>query len=112
MSRLSQSRPAQVALAVCGALLGAAALLFGLANNRWVVLSLPTPLFEASAGRPVFEARLWAVMLVSFLLGLASALGIGLYYHRRTRMLVRRAAALEEELGQARRLLASLHGKG
>jgi hypothetical protein len=102
-----------LAVLVClGALLGGGGLLFGLANSRWVVISLPAPLFEETASRPAFEARLWAVMLVCFFMGVLAALAGLVHYRRRAREMAQRAAAAQAELAEVRRLLASLHGKG
>lgn len=112
MRNLSQSRAVSAVFVGLGALLGVAGLFFGLANSRWVVISVPTPLFEETASRPAFEARLWAVMLVCFLFGLLAALGGLVHYRRRAREMAQRAAAVQEELAEVRRLLASFHGKG
>ena len=62
-----------------GVATGIFALLFATANDRWVLISLPTTPWHTEPSFPAFEARLWAVMLVSFLAGAILVGGIALF---------------------------------
>ena len=87
------------------------ALMFALANDDWVVLRLPTMPWNAAPSVAVFEARLFAVMLVS--LG-GGALIASLAWWRANSHLERRFAAegartarMESELAALGRLVST-----
>lgn len=101
-----------IAVVLAGTTLCGSAVLFALANSQWVVVNLPAPLLDTSVTSPAFEARLWAIMLTCFGLGLSAAAAFILLTLRRARALSRQNATLDSELAQLRRLLASLHHRG
>ncbi len=102
-------------LLLCGTVAGIFLILFALANDDWIVLSMPNPPWYRDPSWPAFESRLWAVMLASFLLGLVSA-GAGVYAFRRGAGIRKgrqkqRIDALERELDKTNRLLAATRKK-
>jgi hypothetical protein len=90
-------------------------ILFALANSEWVVFSLPAWPWREEVGWPVFETRLWAVMLVSAVLG-GGLSGALLLLWRRVfsprRDEESRRAALEREVERLNRLLAAKRDQG
>ena len=111
IQRRTNSRIRMLLAFVGGSLFGIFMILFAVANGDWIVVSLPNSPWHSEPSHPAFESRLWAIMLVSFLLGSAITL-IGVYLAQR--MLKHRTAGykkrideLERELEKTNRLLAA-----
>jgi hypothetical protein len=104
-----------IAVAAAGVLMGGFVLLFLLANDTWVVINIPTAPWNPEPGWAAFEARVAAVMAVSFVLGvIAAALAyrlLGGEGRRRSRRDRERIDELEGELKNVSRLLASSRDK-
>jgi hypothetical protein len=94
-----------------GVLLGGFVLLFCMANDDWVVIHLPLAPWNVKPSIPVFETRLFALMLACF--GTGIFLSVFFVYFlkmmQRTGQLEkdRKIAALENELAKANRLLSA-----
>ena len=54
---------------VLGGIIGIFLLLFFMANDDWVTIRMPSVPWHSSPSWPAYEARLFAVFLVSFVLG-------------------------------------------
>ena len=104
-----------VAAAAVGAVVVAFLLLFLLANDAWVVINVPNAPWDPEPGWAAFEARLAAVMAVSFALGSIAAVVLyrllGGDDRRRSRRERERIEELEGELKNVSRLLASSRDK-
>lgn len=108
-------RTIMIAVAAAGVLLAVFVLLFLLVNDAWVVIHVPHAPWEPEAGWAAFEARLAAVMVVSFLLGaVCAALAyrfLGGESRKKSSRDQDRIAELESELKNVSRLLASSRDK-
>jgi hypothetical protein len=98
-------------LLIVGAIIGGFVLLLGMANDDWVVISFPSAPWSNDPAWPMFEARLWSVMLVGLSLGGIGAWILALISRarltRRNRDSEARVRALEEELEKTNRLLSA-----
>jgi hypothetical protein len=94
-----------------GVMLGGFVLLFCMANDDWVVIHMPLAPWNADPSVPVFETRLFALMLTCLGAGiLVTAFFVYfLKMFQRTGQLEKekKIAALENELAKANRLLAA-----
>jgi uncharacterized integral membrane protein len=111
LQRRTTGRLRTVLALVGGSFLGIFMILFAVANDDWIVVSLPNSPWHSQPSQPAFEARLWAVMLASFLLG-SAVTGAGVYLVRRVLALrtagqKKRIDELERELEKTNRLLAA-----
>lgn len=97
-------------LAVSGAIIGLFLLLFALVNNVWVVVNIPSAPWSTTPPTPLFEARLFAIMGVSFAVGILLTVLIFLVTRKnnaQTNMEQElRIKELEQELSSIHRLLA------
>ena len=104
-----------IAVAAVGVLLGGFVLLFLLANDTWVVINIPNAPWDPEPGWAAYEARLAAVMAVSFVLGVVAAAVayrlLGGEDRRRSRRDRARIDELEGEIKNVSRLLASSRDK-
>jgi hypothetical protein len=104
-----------IAAAVVGVLGGLFFLLFLLVNDSWVVVSIPNPPWNPDPGWAAFEARLAAVMVVSFALGALAAVTLYRFLagedRRRSSRDRARISELESELKNVSKLLASSRDK-
>lgn len=93
-----------------GVLLGVFVLLFCMANDDWIVIHLPLAPWNTEPSFPVFETRVFALMLACFAGGLVLSLFLAYFLkvRRRRRELEkdRKISALEIELEKANRLIA------
>lgn len=93
-----------------GVLLGVFVLLFCMANDDWVVIHLPLAPWNTEPSFPIFETRVFALMLACFAAGIVLSLFLGYFLRvRRRRRDVekdRKIRALEVELEKANRLIA------
>ena len=71
--RARQRKTRSLPLLVIGSLFGVFILLFGMANDDWVVIHFPSAPWSSEPAWPMFESRLWAVMLVGYIVGVAGA---------------------------------------
>ena len=98
-----------------GVILGGFVLLFCMANDEWVVVHLPRLPWDSEPSVPVFEARVFSLMLASVGAGIVISLFIGYFLRlrRKGRELEkdRKIKALEQELQKAGRLMAATSGK-
>jgi predicted lysophospholipase L1 biosynthesis ABC-type transport system permease subunit len=98
-------------LLIMGSVLGAFVLLFGMANDDWVVIHFPSAPWSSEPAWAMFETRLWAVMLASLVLGVAGTWIIALVARSKwTKMATRsqdRIQALEREIEKTNRLLSA-----
>ena len=98
---------------VFGGMLGIFLLLFFMANDDWVVIHLPSAPWQNTPSFPLYEVRLFGVMLISFFLGAAFFGFLTYLFGRRQKRLARikqdRINELESELEKANRLMAAAH---
>ena len=98
-----------------GVLLGGFVLLFCMANDEWVVVHLPRLPWDSEPSVPVFEARVFALMLASVGAGVVCSLFVGYFLRRRRKRREaekdRKIIALEQELQKSNRLIAATSGK-
>jgi hypothetical protein len=98
-----------LAVALAAALWGA--LMFALANDDWIVVRFPTPPWSPAPSTPIFEARLFAIMLACLAVGALAA--SALWRHalasarRRSEIESARSRAMEAELTALGRLVSS-----
>jgi hypothetical protein len=94
-----------------GVLLGGFILLFCMANDDWVVIHLPLAPWDAEPSFPIFEARVFALMLACLAVGLCLCFFLSFFLRvkRRNRDLEKeqKFAALEKELEKANRFIAA-----
>lgn len=100
---------------VFGGMLGIFLLLFFMANDDWVVIRLPSLPWYNTPSFPVFEVRLFGIMLICFFSG-AMFFGILTYLLGRrqkkmARLKQKRIDELESELEKANRLMAAANNK-
>jgi hypothetical protein len=94
-----------------GVILGGFVLLFCMANDDWVIIRMPLAPWNIKPSIPVFETRLFALMLACF--GAGILLTVFFVYflkilHRGGQLeRDRKIAQLENELTKANRLLAA-----
>ncbi len=98
--------------AIAGAVLGIFALFFIIANDSWVAINIPSAPWNPEPSAAAFEATAFAVILVSFAVGLAAMSLVWLVVlkdQKRKRTEERkRTERLETELENLNRLVASL----
>lgn len=70
----------RVILIIIGTMLGIIITLIIGANSDWATIRIPLSFFMASKKDLLYEARVWAVILISFSVGATSLLPIYLYY--------------------------------
>ena len=96
---------------IIGSLFGAFVLLVGMANDDWVVVYFPSAPWSIAPPWPMFEARLWAIMMVALSVGMAGAWIVALILRSRwTKMATKsqdRIQALEREIEKTNRLLSA-----
>jgi uncharacterized membrane protein YciS (DUF1049 family) len=102
-------------LMAAGVVLGIFALLFAMANNDWVIISIPNPPWKTEPSLAAFEARLWATMLVCFAVGavFAGVITAVVYIKHRKKAVgeIIKLKELETEIKNLSRLLdASVSG--
>ena len=99
-----------IALALSGAIVGMFLLLFALVNNSWVVISLPSAPWSTNPPIALFEARLFAIMGVSFAVGILLTILLVQVTKKLTKQnhehQAMRIEELEQELTSIHRLLA------
>ena len=104
-----------VVLVLAGVVVGIFGLLFVMVNDAWTVVHIPSAPWSAEASWSAFEARLAAIVLVSFTAGALAMAVLGRLLGRRLRRRLGRATAdrdaLRGELENVRRLLASARDK-
>lgn len=103
-------RPQRLFLIAVGAFVSAVLIycvFFALTNDAWIVISTPTLPWRTDGPVPLFEARLWAIILGAFGSGVALTLFFWLLSARRRSKLSKHIKRLEEELDQTKRLLAA-----
>ena len=98
-----------------GVILGGFVLLFCMANDDWIVVHLPRLPWDSEPSVPIFEARVFVLMLASVGAGIVVSLFIGYFLRRRRRRREaekdRKISALERELQKSNRLIAATSGK-
>ena len=96
---------------ILGGAIGIFLLLFFMANDDWVVIRLPSLPWHRSPSWPFYEARLFGVMIASFLAGaITFAFLMTLVARRRLKTALaqqQQIEALEKELEKANRLMAA-----
>jgi len=94
--------------------LGIFALLFVMANDTWVVINIPTLPWKAEPSWPAFESQLWVVMLICFVVGMATWALISrlsaIEQRKKAASKQQRIQHLEKELKRANQLLSDIHG--
>jgi hypothetical protein len=94
-----------------GGMLGIFLLLFFMANDDWVVIRLPSAPWHNTPSWPVYEARLFGVMIIAFAVGVIFSGGIVYLLRRRDKRAAEikqiRINELEAELEKANRLMAA-----
>lgn len=110
-------RPLLLGLAaLLGVCLGIFGLLFVMVNDAWAVIHIPSPPWSADESWAAFEARVAAIVLASFVAGAVAAAALGRFLSSRLRRRLAQSqashAALEAELQNVSRLLASSRDKG
>jgi hypothetical protein len=105
-----------LAAAVAGIAAGLFLLLFLIVNDAWVPVRVPGLPWSTDPSLAAFEARLFAVVLVSFLCGVAAT---GLFWRllsadqrRRAREDLERIRGLESELDSLSKLVVTSRDKG
>ncbi len=105
-------------LVIVGVVISVFAILFAIVNDQWVVIKIPTAPWRENPSKAAFEAQLWAVIAVSFSLGVFSTLIVRtvLFRHdgsppKNTASTQARVRQLEEELEHTKHLLASAHAQ-
>ena len=105
-----------VVAAIAGAVLGIFALFFIIANNSWVAINIPSAPWNPEPSAAAFETTVFAIMLVSFAVGLVAMSIIWfavLKEQRRKRSQdKKRIESLENELENLNRLVASARNGG
>lgn len=104
-------------LVIVGVVISVFAILFAIVNDKWVVITIPSAPWKETPSKAAFEAQLWAIIAVSFLLGIASTLMTRAVLSRR-RPIPKKGtpsnqfvSQLEDELKQTKHLLASAHAQ-
>ena len=98
--------------AIAGAVLGIFALFFIIANDSWVAINIPSAPWSPDPSAAAFEATVFAVILVSFAVGLAAMSLVWFVVLREQRKKrseeQKHIENLENELENLNRLVASL----
>ncbi len=115
-SKTGTPRLKALVAAIAGAVLGIFALFFIIANDSWVAINIPSAPWSPDPSAAAFEATAFAVMLVSFAVGLVAMSLVWFVVHkdqRRKRSEERKhVESLENELENLNRLVASLKDGG
>ncbi len=98
-------------LVLAGATIAVLTWLFAMANNTWTEIMVPSPPWSTEPAVPVFEARLWAIMLVSFAVGavIFGALSMAIAGRKqvKAKQATERVKELETELANVTKLVTA-----
>ncbi len=115
-SKTGTPRLKALVAAIAGAVVGIFALFFFIANDAWVAINIPSAPWNPEPSAAAFETTVSAIILVSFVVGLAAMSLVWFVVHedqRRKRAQERKhTRSLENELENLNRLVASLKDGG
>lgn len=98
--------------AIAGAIVGIFTLFFIIANDSWVAINIPSAPWSPEPSAAAFETTVFAIMIVSFAVGLAAMSLVWFVIHKDQRRKraqdKRRIESLENELENLNRLVASM----
>lgn len=96
---------------IAGVLLGGFILLFFAANNDWIVIRMPSAPWHTEPSFPIFETRVFALMLACLVVGILCSFFVFRFYRKLTMKKEHEQALkienLEKELEKANRLIAA-----